>query len=179
MSDPAKVPPPAMEIPGYPPQVGAMKTLTSLPWILWMASASCSAQTLVIGLYDYSEPSAKETVRLTETAGLALAHSGIHVDWRYCRGAMAVAGVSCEGEMPANEIVMRLEPRGPGSSDDDRTVHLGHANVTAEGGQYATVFVPAVRARAREFGMAFDLLLGFAVAHEAGHARDSDTPTRG
>lgn len=147
-----------------------MKTPASLPWILWLASASCSAQTVVIGLYDYSDLSAKETARLTETADLAFAHSGIHVVWHYCRGALAVApGSTCEGEMQVNEIVMRLQPAGPRSSDDDRTLHLGRSIVTAEGGYYASVFVPAVRTQAAGFGLAFDLLMGYAVAHEVGH----------
>jgi hypothetical protein len=129
---------------------------------------SCSAQTLVIGLYDYADLSAKETVRLTETAGLALAHAGIQVVWLHCRGVLAMAA-TCEGKLQVNEIVVRLQPDGPPSSNDDRTLHLGHAIVTAEGGWYASVFVPAVRAQAAEFGVAFDLLLGYAVAHEAGH----------
>jgi hypothetical protein len=135
-----------------------------------MFSTSCSAQTLAIGLYDYSDLSAKETVRLTETADLAFAHSGIHVVWLQCRGALAVAtGTTCEGKMQDNTIVVRLEPGGPRSSNDDRTLHLGYAIVTGEGGYYASVFVPAVRAQAAEFGVAFDLLLGYAVAHEVGH----------
>jgi hypothetical protein len=132
-----------------------------------MASASCSAQTLVIGLYDYSDLSAKETARLTETADLAFAHSGIRVVWRHCRGALAVAsGTTCEGEMQVNEIVMRLQPGGPRSSHDGS---MGHTIVTAEGGYYASVFVPSVRAQAAGFGIAFDLLMGYAVAHEVGH----------
>jgi hypothetical protein len=144
-----------------------MKTAAALPWILWMASASCSAQTLVIGLYDYSDLSAKETAHLTETADLAFAHSGIRVVWRHCRGALAVAsGITCEGEIQVNEIVMRLQPGGPRSSHDGR---MGHTIVTAEGGYYASVFVPSVRAQAAGFGIAFDLLMGYAVAHEVGH----------
>jgi len=132
-----------------------------------MASASCSAQTLVIGLYDYSDLSTKETLRLTEAADLAFSHSGIHVVWRYCRGALAAASATtCEGEMQVNEIVVRLQPGGPRSSHDGR---LGHTMVTAEGGYYASVFVRSVRAQAAGFGMAFDLLLGYAVAHEVGH----------
>ena len=147
-----------------------MNTPASLPWILWLASSSCSAQTLVIGLYDYSDLSAKETIRLTETADLAFAHSGIHVVWRHCRGALAaVPGTKCEAEMQINEIVVRLQPGGPRSSDDGRTLHLGRTIVTAEGGYYASVFVPSVRAQAAGFGIAFDLLMGYAVAHEVGH----------
>src|ERR1019366_3426135 len=61
------------------------------------------------------------------------------------------------------------EPGGPRGSDGGTTLHLGRATVTAEGGYYASVFVPAVRAQAAEFGMAFDLLLGYAAAHEASH----------
>jgi hypothetical protein len=132
-----------------------------------MTSASCSAQTLLIGLYDYSDLSAAETVRLTETADLAFGHSGIHVVWSHCRGALAAApGNSCEGEMQDNEIVVRLQPGGPRSSHDGR---MGNTIVTADGGHYASVFVPSVRAQAAGFGMAFDILMGYAVAHEVGH----------
>jgi hypothetical protein len=144
-----------------------MKTPASLPWILWMASASCSAQTLVIGLYDYSELSATDTVRLTDTVDLVFAQSGIHIVWRHCRGALAaVPGTACEAEMQINEIVVGLQPGGPRSSHDGR---MGHTIVTAEGGHYASVFVPSVRAQAAEFGLGFDLLMGYAVAHELGH----------
>ena len=132
-----------------------------------MASASCSAQTLVIGLYDYSDLSAKETARLTEAADQAFGHSGIHVLWRHCRGVLAVTpDTTCQGAIQENEIVVRLQPGAPKSSNDDK---MGSAVVNAAGGTYATVFVPAVRAQAAGFGVAFDILLGYAVAHEAGH----------
>jgi hypothetical protein len=143
-----------------------MKPPASLPWILCLASFSCSAQTLVIGLYDYSDLSAKETEQLTETADLAFAHSGIHLVWHYCRGVLAAHGTTCEGEMQINEIAVRLQPSGPRSSIDGR---MGHAVVTAEGGFYASVFVPSVRSQAAGLGLAFDLLMGYAVAHEVGH----------
>jgi hypothetical protein len=67
-----------------------------------------------------------------------------------------------------NEIVVRLQPGGPRSSNDGRTLHLGSAIVTAEGGYYASVFVPAVRAEQQK-RVAFGLLMGYAAAHEAGH----------
>ena len=144
-----------------------MKIPASLPLILWMASAPCSAQTLLIRLYDYSNLSAKETVRLTETADLAFANSGIHVVWSRCRGALAaVPGTTCEAEMQINEIVVSIRPGSLRSSYDAR---MGNAVVTAEGGYYASVFVPSVRVQAAGFGMPFDLLLGYAVAHEVGH----------
>ena len=147
-----------------------MKIPHTLPWILWMAAASCSAQTLVIGLYDYSNLSAKETARFTQTAGQALAESGIQVAWAHCRGALAATpGTMCGRELHSNEIVMRLNPAGQPTSNGGRTEHLGHTPVTAEGGQYASVSVSAVRTLASEFGMPFELLLGYAAAHEAGH----------
>jgi hypothetical protein len=147
-----------------------MNLTKTLPFVLCLAAASCSAQTLVIGLYDYTGLSAKETARLTETAGLVLADAGIQVVWAHCRGALAVAPASaCEMEMHANQIVMRINPGGLPSSNGDRVQHLGHTLATTDGGQFAGVSVPAVRAQAAEFGMAFDLLLGYAVAHEAGH----------
>jgi hypothetical protein len=64
---------------------------------------------------------------------------------------------------------MRINPTGLPSSNGDRVQHLGKTLATADGGQFASVSVPAVRAQAAEFGIAFDLLLGYAVAHEAGH----------
>ena len=132
-----------------------------------LATESCRARTLVIGLYDYANLSAKEIGRLTETAGLVLADSGIHVDWVYCRGALAVGPtVACETEPPANHLVLRLLPGGPSKSSEDA---MGYANVTAEGGNYASVFVPAVRAQAPGFEVASDLLMGYVVAHEVGH----------
>jgi hypothetical protein len=132
-----------------------------------LTAASCPAQALVIGLYDYANLSAKEIGRLTETASLVLANSGIHVDWVHCRGALAVApATACEAEPQANRLVLRLLPTGPSKSSEDA---MGYANVTAEGGNYASVFVPAVRAQAVGFEVKSDLLMGYVVAHEVGH----------
>jgi hypothetical protein len=147
-----------------------MKSPITLPWILWMAAASCSAQTLVIGLYDYSNLSAKDTARFVEVAGQALADSGIHAVWQQCRGALAATpGEMCDRQLHDNEIVMRLQPAGPASTKGGSLEHLGRSMVTAEGGQYASVSVAAVKSLAAEFGVAYELLLGYAAAHEAGH----------
>jgi hypothetical protein len=142
-----------------------------------LTAASCSAQTLVIGLYDYANLSAKEIVGLTETADLVLADSGIHIVWVQCRGTMAVApAADCEAEPQANHIVLRLLPNRPSKSSEDA---MGFADVTAGGGNYASVFVPAVRAQEAGFGVAFDLLMGYVAAHEIGHCllgpKHSDT----
>jgi hypothetical protein len=145
----------------------AMNFTTTLPFVLFLAAGSCPAQTLVISLYDYSNLSAKEIGRITETTGLVLADSGIHIDWVYCRGALAVApAAACEMEPQANHLVVRFLPDRPRMSSEDA---MGHANVTAEGGNYASVFVPAVREQAPGFGVASDLLMGYVVAHEVGH----------
>jgi hypothetical protein len=143
-----------------------MKT-SALPWILWMATTSCFAQTLIVALYDYSELSANEILRLTETADFVFVHSGIHVAWRHCRGALTtIFKTTCEGELQVNEIVMRLQPGGSRIPDNGA---MGHSIVTSSGGSYASVSVAAVRKQATGFGMAFDLLMGYAVAHEVGH----------
>jgi hypothetical protein len=151
-----------------------MNTSKTAVAMVWMAAAAVcygpqnmEAQTLVIGLYDYANLSAKEIGRLTETAGLVLAGSGIHIDWAHCRGALAVApAVACETEPQGNHLVVRLLPNRPRMSSEDA---MGHAAVDAEGGNFASVFVPAVREQAPGFGVASDLLMGYVLAHEIGH----------
>lgn len=46
---------------------------------------------------------------------------------------------------------------------------MGHAIVTERGGRYTGVFVPAVRAQVAGLGVTFERLLGYTLAHEAGH----------
>jgi hypothetical protein len=144
-----------------------MNLTTTLPLILFLTAAPSSAQTLVVGLYDYANLSGKAVGSLTETAGAVLADSGIQIVWAHCRGALAVApAAACEGEPQAGHLVLRLLPVGPGKSSEDA---MGYANVTADGGNYASVFVPAVREQQAGFGVAFELLMGYVVAHEVGH----------
>jgi hypothetical protein len=142
-----------------------------------LTAAPGPAETLVAGLYDYANLSAKDIAGVTGTAGLVLADSGIQVVWIQCRGALAVApAADCETAPQANHIVLRLLPNGPAKSSQDA---MGFANVTAEGGNYASVFVPAVRAQEAAFGVGFDLLMGYVAAHEIGHCllgpKHSDT----
>lgn len=146
-----------------------MKTSILVLLSLWVAGRSCSAQTLVIRLYDYSGLSTKETMRLTETVGLVFAHSGFHVVWRHCQGALTgLPRTSCKSEMQINEIAVNLEADRPRSSHS-WTLPMGDAIVTEQGGQYTRVFVPAVRAQAAGLRVTFECLLGYTVAHEAGH----------
>src|SRR5690242_21545588 len=94
-----------------------MKTSVLVLLSLWMAGRSCSAQTLMIRLYDYSGLSTKQTMQLTETVGLVFAHSGFHVVWRHCRGSLtALPRVTCNREMQINEIAVNLEAGRPRSS---------------------------------------------------------------
>ena len=145
-----------------------MRLAALLTLVLWIASGSGSAPTLVVDLYDYADLPAKEVERLTQTVDLIFEHSGIQMIWQNCRGALAV-GSACGTELQVTEIAVRILPGGPRSSDDFRTLHLGASMVGADGGNYASVFVPAVRAQAAGFGVSFNLLLAYAVAHEVGH----------
>ena len=157
-----------MELAASGSQAGPMRLSALLALVLWQASASGFAQTLVIDLYDYADLPAKEIDRLTETVDLVFEHSGIHMIWQNCRGALAV-GSGCDAELQVNEIVVRILPGVPRSSDEFRTLHLGNSIVVADGGKYASVFLPPVRAQAAGFGVSFNLLLAYAVAHEVGH----------
>ncbi len=159
-----------MEVPRDPAQCGAMNLTNALPWILLMASAACPAQTLTIRLYDHANLPAGEMARTTEVTTLALGHSGIQVKWLQCRGAAAPASpdATCDVEMRSNEITMRLLPLAL-DPKDPRTTEMACAIVNSEGGHYGTVYVPAVRATAKELDVAADLLLGFVIAHEGVH----------
>lgn len=134
-----------------------------------MIGRSGSGQTLMVRLYDYSGLSTKQTTRLTETVGLVFAHSGFHVVWRHCRGSLtALPQVTCNSQMQVNEIAVNLEAGRPRSSHS-WTLPMGDATVIEQGGHYTRVFVPAVRAQAAGLGVTFERLLGYTVAHEAGH----------
>jgi hypothetical protein len=150
-----------------------MKTSKTAAAMVWMATVAIygaqrmEAQTLNVGLYDYANLSAKEIGRLTETASLILADSGIQVTWVHCRGPLALTqAAACATEPQANRLVVRLLPDHPRMSSEDA---MGHAQVDAEGGSYASVFVSAVRAKAPGFGVASALLMGYVLAHELGH----------
>jgi hypothetical protein len=135
-----------------------MKTSVLVLLSLWMAGRSCSAQTLLIRLYDYSGLSTKQTTRLTETVNLVFAHSGFHVIWRHCRGALtALPRSTCKSEMQLNEIAVNLEADRPRSSHS-WTLPMGDAIVTEQGGHYTRVFVPAVWAQAAALGATFERL---------------------
>jgi hypothetical protein len=146
-----------------------MKTWALVLFTLWMAGPASSAQTVLIRLADYSGLSIKQTTQLAETVDLVFAHSGFRVVWQHCVGGLALlSGTSCKSEMQANEIAVDLVADQPGSSHS-WTLPMGHAIVTDRGGQDTTVFVPAVGAQAAGFGIAFERLLGYTVAHEIGH----------
>ena len=153
-----------------------MKLTFSIPFLLSIASAVCSAQTLAVSLHDYSGLSAKETLQMIQTVDLVFANAGFKIDWRQCRGALASPPhATCENELQDNEIVMRLQPAVirravPNQSfRSEDTIVLGHTAATTAGGYYASVAVQSVRQQAAEFSVPFDRLIGYAVAHEIGH----------
>jgi hypothetical protein len=126
------------------------------------------SQTLVIRIYDSAGLSWKETARLTETAGRVFRQSGIHVAWLYCNGVMAEGpGGACGQRLEFSQISVRLHGGAPPTAESNRK--LGRALVGAGGGYFATVYVPLVRGLAGEWGLDFGLLMGYRVAHEAGH----------
>jgi hypothetical protein len=131
-----------------------------------MVSASCSAQTLVIGLYDYSDLSAKETVRLTETADLAFADSGIHVVWLHCRGALVAPGTTCQRRTTKSWCGSnRADPAVPTTAE--RCIWALRSSLRRAGTTPAYSYRPSGRSSRK--GVAFGLLMGYAAAHEAGH----------
>lgn len=141
-----------------------------MPWLCWVAPTLCPAQSLGIRLADYADLSGQEIERTTEVAGRVLGHAGITVKWMHCRGAAAPvdAEALCASALRPDEIIMRVQPREP--LGPDPLIHtLGHSIVLANGGQYSSVFVPAVRAQAGLLGVAFHLLMGYVLAHEVGH----------
>lgn len=151
-------------------RVPLIVTMAGLIPIGAMLAASGSGETLIVRVYDYANLSAKETVRLTKTAGLAFGHGGIHIAWLFCRGVLAGGPQTvCSGKMRLNEITVRLQPVESPNAKNEGVLHLGCALVSMDGGHYVTVFVPAVRAQAEQFGVPFSLVVGYVVAHEAGH----------
>jgi hypothetical protein len=146
-----------------------MQIQYSLPWLLSLGATFCPAQSLTIRLYDYTALTVEESVRSARVTEVVFGHAGIQVGWVYCRGVLAMPeSAACTADLGTNEIIVRLvlpeENRSPSSRSE-----LGHAIAHADGGRYASVFVPAVRTRAAEWQMAFDLVLGYAIAHEAAH----------
>jgi hypothetical protein len=158
-----------MEFCDAAPQAGRMKISAALSWVVWMALASCSAQTLVIRLYDYSGLTANDAQRLTQTVDRAFDHSGVHIKWQHCLGALALpSGTACQGETPFDQIAVNLRPQTAPKFNNKRPC-MGQANVNEVGGYYANVFVLAVREQAARFGLPFGLLSGYVIAHEVGH----------
>lgn len=146
-----------------------MESRFALASMFWITTTTCCAEPLTIRLYDYTGLSAEETIRASRVTEVALAHAKIQVRWMYCRGTLALPEPSpCPVELTDGAIVLRLvSPKA--SAGTSSQAELGHAFVGAHGGQLASVFVPSARALAAVWGTAFDLVLGYAMAHEAVH----------
>lgn len=130
----------------------------------------CCGQTLTVRLYDYSDLSAPDIHRMTDVASLVFDHAGSRINWIHCRGKAATdrRDDRCQSQLESDEINIRLLPLAPNERDPRATV-MASAQVQNAGGAHATVFVPAVRALAKDLGVDIDLLLGYAVAHESVH----------
>jgi hypothetical protein len=140
-----------------------MKTTTLLTTSIWFAAAFCSAQSFTIRYYDYAGLTVEQTASLQDAAGRLLARSGAPVEWVACRGVAA-----CEKELEPNEIVLSLKAALP-STVASKAGTLAYSIVTAKGGQYATLFLDAIREHARLLEVPEMTLLAYAAAHEIGH----------
>ncbi len=126
--------------------------------------ARAPAQSLTIHLYDYSGLTANTIGTMTETATRVFGNSGIPVRWLHCSDVLGSAP-ECAEPIKADEIIIRLHRSRARSS----RAALGVAMIGQDGGQLAIIYVPAVRASAAGLNIPFELLLGYAVAHEVGH----------
>ena len=137
--------------------------------LLWFVAIACPGQSLIIRLVDYSGLDAEQTARSARMTEVVLGHAGIPVKWLNCRGALATPKpAECEDDLRGNEIILRLVKLEPMPSAWSKS-ELGYAVAGAEGGRYASVFVPAARTRAAEWQLKLDQVLGYAMAHEAVH----------
>jgi hypothetical protein len=137
---------------------------------------------ITIRVYDSVARSPTERASAIRVAAAIFARAGLNLSWRDCgRGG---ADYPCAGARQPHDLVLRILARAadldtPASnavtaatgSEAIRTERLGFAAVAAraEGGIIATVYAEHIRRATARTGVAFDLLLGRAIAHEIGH----------
>jgi hypothetical protein len=137
---------------------------------------------MTIRVYDSSERTAIERAHAFRTAGAIFRNAGLDVSFRDCsRGG---ADYPCTGPRLPHDLVVRILPRAiapdmPTSNAvtaavdtaSARTERLGFAAVAGhgQGGIVATVYAEHIGRVTARTGVAFELLLGRAIAHEIGH----------
>jgi hypothetical protein len=85
--------------------------------------------------------------------------------WCIAAALAGEASAECSRQLKANATVVRLLPEHTQSSDL-RIETLSCAIVSAQGGHYPTVYVPAVRLFAAERAIAWDVALGYTIPNE-------------
>jgi hypothetical protein len=139
---------------------------------------------ITIRVYDSVAQSPDERASAIRAAAAIFERAGLNTSWRDCgRGG---ADYPCAGTRQPHDLILRILPRAadldvPASNavtaatDSDseaiRTERLGFAAVAARagGGTVATVYAEHIGRVTARTGVAFDLLLGRAIAHEIGH----------
>jgi hypothetical protein len=142
--------------------------------------ASHAQSSITIRLYDFADRSAVERAGAIAAAAAIFDHAGLAIEWRDC--GRNGADYPCISTRQPHDLIVRILPRAvapdaPGSSavtansGADTVLRLGVAAVTdrGHGGIVATVYAEPVRDVTERTGVAFDLLLGRAIAHEVGH----------
>ena len=150
-------------------------TALRLPFILVIAGLLAigsirAADVMIVRLYDYADVSARDIASLTGTTRFgirSLRHP--HRLAALSRGARGAASGRLRSSDPGQRNRIAPSTRRSPATNQGATLSLGHALIVDGGGSYVSVFVPAVRAQAAAFGVAFDLLMGYAAAHEIGH----------
>jgi len=137
---------------------------------------------VTIRIYDPVPRRAAERAAAIDAAAAIFARAGIDTAWLDCgRGG---ADYPCAATRQPDDLVLRILARDvhthvPSSaavtaatgSDSIATERLGFAAVATggEGGIVGTVYADHIGRVAARTGVAFDLLLGRAIAHEVGH----------
>jgi hypothetical protein len=122
---------------------------------------------LQVQVYDYAGlyPAAFEAFRrqLEEI----LVRNGLSVDVNLCTKPNSA---QCD-QPPAKSrcLLVRVVPRQPGTEANTSRLPLGQSFVDDVGGKYATVFLEPVVERATEADVSWEIVLGYAAAHEIGH----------
>lgn len=136
---------------------------------------------MTIRVYDATARSPAERASAIRAAAAIFTEAGLNPTWRDCsRGG---ADSPCAGTRQPHDLVIRILARAtvldtPTSNavtavdaETVQTERLGFAAVAArgQGGIVATVYAEHIARVTARTGIAFDLLLGRAIAHEIGH----------
>jgi hypothetical protein len=121
---------------------------------------------LTLRVFDYAGVPAKARDEAQAQVRRIFNKAGIEPLWLYCPVA-ALPGPGCTQTPQLNELVIRIRAQ---TSTLGRGHLFGLAFVTRDGfSRYATIFYGEVQIRARNEDEFEGRVLGYAIAHEAGH----------